>query len=100
MRKQDKIIIWPVYFDSSRTRKDGRRIPKAASIVSPRASEVQEAAQKLSLTCEVIPDVAYPKASWAKTGMLLVGKKGSKSQTLTMIGKQLLKMRSISQAKV
>jgi signal recognition particle subunit SRP19 len=100
MRKQDKIIIWPVYFDSSRSRTDGRRVPKAVSVVSPRATEVQEAAQKLGFTCEVVPDVAYPKTSSIKTGMLLVEKKGSKNQTLAMIGKQLLKMRSTSQAKV
>lgn len=100
MRKQDKIIIWPAYFDSSRSRTDGRRVPKAVSVVTPRATEVQEAAQKLGLTCELVPEVAYPKTSWIKTGMLLVEKKGSKSQTLTMIGKQLSKMRSTSQAKV
>jgi signal recognition particle subunit SRP19 len=100
MRKQDKIIIWPAYFDSLRSRANGRKVAKTVAVVSPRTTEVQEAAQKLGLICEVVPEVAYPKTSWIKTGLLLVEKKGSKNQTLTMIAKQLSKMRSTSQAKV
>ena len=94
MRKQEKVIIWPTYFDSARTRTDGRRVPKSLAVVSPRINEVKEATEKLNLACELVPDAGYPKAPMSKSGMLLVQKKGSKVQTIVMIAKQLLKMRS------
>jgi signal recognition particle subunit SRP19 len=96
LRKQDKVIIWPAYFDVVRSREDGRRVPKSIAVVSPKIAEVKEAAEKLSLTCEVFPEAGYPKTSWLKTGMVLVEKKGSKNQTITMIAKQLSNMRSVA----
>jgi signal recognition particle subunit SRP19 len=95
LRKQDKVIIWPAYFDLSKSRENGRRVPKSIAVASPKIAEVKEAAEKLSLTCELFPDAGYPKTSSLKTGMVLVEKKGSKSQTITMIAKQLSKMRSV-----
>jgi signal recognition particle subunit SRP19 len=99
MRKQDKVIIWPAYFDLSRSRIEGRRVPKNIAVASPRVTEIKEAAEKLGLSCELVPDYGYPRTPYVKVGMLLVEKKGSKNQTATMIGKQLLKMRSVSQPK-
>ena len=32
---KDKIVIWPVYFDASKSRKEGRRIPKKLAIKYP-----------------------------------------------------------------
>lgn len=96
MRKQDKVIIWPAYFDLTRSREDGRRVPKSIAVASPKIAEVKEAAEKLSLACELFPDAVYPKASWLKTGMVLVEKKGSKNQTIMMIAKQLSNMRSVA----
>jgi signal recognition particle subunit SRP19 len=94
VRKQDKTIIWPAYFDLAKTRKKGRRVPKNLAVQSPKITEVQEAAAKLGLKHEVIADKGYPKTPWVKTGMLLVEKKGSKEQIITRLAKQLLKVRS------
>jgi signal recognition particle subunit SRP19 len=94
MRKQDKAIIWPAYFDSAKTRKEGRRVPKSLAVQSPRIVEITEAVAKLGLKHEVAAEVGYPKTPWAKTGMLLVEKQGSKEQIIKKIAKQLLKVRS------
>jgi signal recognition particle subunit SEC65 len=94
MRKQDKVIIWSAYFDVARSRKDGRRVSKSLAVASPKIEEVKEAAQKLSLACQLFPDPCYPKMPYSKSGMLLVENKGSKNRTVTMIAKQLLTMRS------
>ena len=94
MRKQDKAIIWPAYFDAGKTRKKGRRVSKNLAVPSPKILEIQEAAQKLGLKNEVAPDKGYPKTPWQKPGMLLVEKKGSKEQVINHIAKQLLKARS------
>lgn len=94
MRKQDKIIIWPVYFDSAKTRKDGRRVPKNLAVPFPKISEIKEAAEKLGLENELVLDAGYPKMPWQKTGMLLVKKNEAKDQIVRKIAKQLLQVRS------
>jgi signal recognition particle subunit SRP19 len=94
MRKQDKIIIWPAYFDLTKTRKEGRRVQKSLAVQSPKILEVQEAAQKLGLDFEVVPDKGYSKTPWVKTGVLLVKKEGSKEQIIGRIAKQVLKARN------
>lgn len=99
MRKQDKIIVWPVYFDSTKTRGDGRRVPKSLAVPSPKVLEIKEAVEKTGLSHEVILDAGYPKTPWLKTGMLLVTKKESKEKVIRKIGKHLLKIRSDTRRK-
>jgi signal recognition particle subunit SRP19 len=99
MRKQDKIIIWPTYFDSTKTRKDGRRVSKDLAVSSPKILEIKNVAEKLRLECEIVMDVAYPKTPWLKTGMLLARKNEAKEQIIKKIAKQLVKIRSIAAAK-
>jgi len=95
MRQQEKVIIWPTYFDSARTRKQGRRVPKNLALSSPQILEIKEAAERLHLGYELVADMAYPKTPWLKTGMILVKKKNTKSEIIMSIAKQLLKMRSV-----
>jgi signal recognition particle subunit SRP19 len=99
MRKQDKIIVWSAYFDSTKTRKDGRRIPKSLAVPSPKSLEIKDAAEKIGLECELVPDAGYPKTPWLKTGMLLVKKKEPKDQIIRNVAKQLLKIRSVAATK-
>ena len=94
MRKQDKAIIWPAYFDITKTRRNGRRVPRSIAVQSPKILEIKEAAEKLGLKHEIAMETGYPKAPWLKTGMILVEKKESKEQIIKMIAKQLLKIRS------
>jgi signal recognition particle subunit SRP19 len=94
MRKQDKVIVWPSYFDANKTRAEGRRIAENQAIVSPRILEIQEAATKLGLQPELVPEKGYAKTPWSKQGMLLVEKQGSKEQVIKRIAKQLQKNRN------
>lgn len=94
MRKLDKIIIWPLYFDSEKGRKDGRRVPKNLAAPSPKITEIQAAADRLGLKNEVNFEVRHPRFPWVKTGFLLVEKKGSKAKTIQSIAEQLLKIKS------
>jgi len=96
MRKQDKLIIWPIYFDSTQTRKEGRRVPKSLAVYSPKISEIKEAAEKLGVKCELLMDVAHPKMPWLKSGVLLVRKSEPKEQIIKKIAKQLVKVKSVS----
>jgi len=99
MRKQDKIVIWPTYFDLTKTRKDGRRVPKSLSVPSPKILEIKDAAEKLGLECELVMEAGYPKTPWLKTGMLLVKKIGAKEQIIRKIAKQLLTIQSTAATK-
>jgi len=97
MRKQDKFIIWPIYFDQNKTRSEGRKIPKNLASSSPRLEEIQKAAQKLGYAPEIIPELAYPATSWQKTGMVVLKKKGSKLQIMRKIAKELATLRAKTQ---
>lgn len=99
MRKQDKVIIWPVYFDSSKTRKNGRRVAKSLAVNQPKIDEVTTAVKNLGLKHEVTLEVGYPKKPWLKAGMVLVEKTGSKEQVIRKIANQLSKTRSKTQRK-
>jgi signal recognition particle subunit SRP19 len=94
MRKQDKVIIWPVYFDQTKTRKEGRRVSKSLAVQYPKIVEVKMAVERLGLKHEFAPEAGYPKTPWLKTGMIMVEKKGSKEQVIRKIANQLLKVRS------
>lgn len=94
MRKQDKVIIWPIYFDQAKTRKNGRRVAKSLAVQHPKISEVTMAVEKLGLKYEVSPEVGYPKTPWLKTGMILVEKEKSKERVIRTIADQLSKIRS------
>ena len=95
MKKLDKAIIWPIYFDASKTRKKGRRVPKNLAVQSPKITELKEAVDKLGLKNEVNPEAHFPKMHWAKTGMLLVEKKEAKEKIIKKIAKQLVKIKSV-----
>jgi signal recognition particle subunit SRP19 len=94
MRKQEKIIVWPAYFDSGKSREEGRRVAENQGVSSPRMPEIQEAAVKLGLEPELVAEKGYPKTPWSRAGMLLVEKKGSKEQVIKRIAKQLQKARN------
>jgi signal recognition particle subunit SRP19 len=94
MRKLDKAIIWPTYFDSSKSRKEGRRIPKNLAVQSPKVMEIKEVVDRLGLNNEVFIEAHFPKTPWNKTGMLLVEKKEAKEKIILRIAKQLMKIRN------
>jgi len=94
MRKQDKAIVWPAYFDSNKTRAEGRRVSEGISVQSPKIEELESAVQRLNLKYEIVPMKGYPKAPWSKPGMLLVQKNDSKEKLVKRIASELLKARS------
>ncbi len=94
MRKLDKAIIWPIYFDCNKTRQEGRRVPKNQAVIAPKIVEIKEAADKLGLQNEINLEAHFPRMPWAKSGMLLVEKKEPKEAIIKKLAKQLMKMKS------
>ncbi len=97
MRKLDKAIIWPVYFDINKSREEGRRVPKSQAVVSPKIVEIKEAADKLGLENEINLEAHFPKMHWSKSGMLLVEKNEAKEAIIKKLAKQLVKIKSQQQ---
>ena len=97
MKKLDKAIIWPIYFDVNKSRAEGRRVPKSIAVQSPKILEIKEAADKLCLQNEAKLEAHFPKAPWAKSGMLLVEKKEPKEKIIQKLAKQLVKIKSQAQ---
>ena len=93
IRKQNKIVLWPVYFDANKTRMEGRRVPKKLATPSPNLDEIRKAAKRMGLQPEIIPDAIHPSSPRQKTGLLIIPKKDSKVDTLRKIAKELLDVR-------
>ena len=93
MRRRDKIVVWPVYIDSSKTRREGRRIPVSLGIGSSKLSELVEAAEKLGLEPEPIHEAAHPRTWWNKTGYLLVKKKMRRRELLAKLSSMIAEIR-------
>jgi len=94
MRKQNKVVLWPAYFDSTKTRLEGRRIPKGLAVTSPRLDELQKAAERCGMQPEVVSDVKHPHAPWQKAGFLFVPKSTSKTHIIRKVAKELLNIRA------
>ncbi len=96
VRRRDKIVIWPVYIDSSKTRREGRRVPRGSGVSSPKLSELLEAAEELGLDPEPVAEAAYPRAWWEKAGYLMAEKKFKKSKLLIELAGKVIELRKRS----
>jgi signal recognition particle subunit SRP19 len=63
--------LYPVYFDRSRTRAEGRRVSAELAVDNPLARELADAAASLSLRVVFEPDKLHPK-DWANPGRIRV----------------------------
>jgi len=91
-----KIIIYPVYFDYSKSRSEGRRVPRSLAVQNPSIDEIISVARELGLNPEVTLDVKYPRDTVCK-GRVVVDKYVSKQKTLQLIAKALREKRTRKQ---
>lgn len=95
MKKRDAVVLWPVYFDSSKTRREGRRLPKKTCIQSPSIAMLEKAVKNLGLKYEIYIESAYPRLPWVKMGFIAVEKSGKrKAQVLKNVALELTKVSS------
>lgn len=86
-------VIWPVYLDSTKSRKQGRRIPRSIAVESPKLQEIEQATRLLGYVTQVKLDSAYPKMGWEKKGCVLVEKRDSKNKVLRKIAERINALR-------
>ncbi len=93
MRNKKQHYIYPVYFDSKRSRTQGRRIKKKLAVESPTIQEVAQAAAFLGLDLEVNLEAKYPRFWWLPSGRIHVKKQEgvNKNKIIQKIATQLKK---------
>lgn len=98
MKQTGKMVIWPASLDSTKSRSQGRRLPKSQAVQTPRVDELEFAGRRLSLDPEVTTGSALPCRWWEKTGRLLV-KRGdrSRSKVLRELAAQVARTRQAKQ---
>ena len=88
-KRDEKIVLWPRYFDADRTRAEGRRVPKTQAVNNPRAGHIKEAAETLGLEPVLEREAAHPREWWIREGRVLVDRKWSKEETIRKIAGRL-----------
>jgi signal recognition particle subunit SRP19 len=88
-RKEGLLVVYPEYFDSRLSRKQGRRIPKAAAREGPTLEDIEKAARAAGMEPMSEPKKAFSSRWFERRGRLLVKKKASKEKTLRSIAKKL-----------
>ncbi len=89
-----RTTIWPVYIDSEKTKKEGRRVSKENSVPSPKLREITNAAKKLQLNPEVENQKAYSRSWWEPTGRVTIDKNMPKREILIKISNLIKVKRS------
>jgi signal recognition particle subunit SRP19 len=88
-RGDDKYVIWPIYFDKSISKLEGRKVAKKYAIEKPSSESIIKAAKSLGLNPILEKSSAYPSRHWKKEGRVLVEKKDSKSKLLVKIANRM-----------
>ncbi len=89
-----RTIIWPVYIDSQKSKKEGRRISKEDAVSSPKLREISSAAKKLQLNPDIENNKSYPRSWWESSGRVSVDKNMPKREILIKISNIIKGMRS------
>lgn len=63
--------LYPVYFDKSRARTEGRRVNRNIAVENPLAKDILDAVQVMGLQAGFEPDKLHPK-DWANPGRVRV----------------------------
>jgi len=96
MRRRDEIVLWPAYFDLTKTRSQGRRVPRKLAKANPSVDDIAKALESLRVPYRIVPDAAYPRVPYERKGMILAKKVMPKNKILKEVAAKIESSRSIS----
>jgi len=88
-RGEDKYVVWPIYFDKSVSRLDGRKVSKKQAVEKPNIEDIAKAAKSLKLNPVIERNCSHPTRNWRKEGRVLIDKKDLKNKLLRQIANLL-----------
>ncbi len=89
MPEKDKFVIWPIYFDSTKSRSEGRAVATGDAVSNPNIDDIITAALKAGLKPEIEREKRHPKTWYESAGRILLPKSGPKSAVLKKIAGSL-----------
>jgi len=88
-RGEEKYVIWPIYFDKTCSRLQGRKVARKYAVEKPTSEAIVKAAQSLNLHPILEKTPSYPARPFKSDGRVLVDKQEAKSKILLQIAKRL-----------
>lgn len=88
------IVLWPTYFDITKTREQGRRIPKGLALDNPKADDIFQAVKRLGHKARLEEDKSHPGSPGGYEGRVLVEKGASpvkKTELIKQVARNLKK---------
>jgi len=89
MPEKDKLVVWPIYFDSTKSRSKGRMVSAQEGVKEPTLDDIITAALKAGFKPEIEREKRHPKTWHDSSGRILIPKKGPKSAALKRIARSL-----------
>lgn len=86
-------IIWPIYLDSNKSLKDGRKVAMEYAIENPKIRELEKAAKKLKYTYTLEENKSYPGEWYNNSGRMLVEVPIPKKNILISLSEEIIKIR-------
>jgi len=86
---EEKLIVYPIYFDKSVSRLSGRRVAKKYAKDKPTIEDISKAAKSLGLNPIFEKDTSHPSRHYKKEGRIIIDKKDSKSRILRQIANRI-----------
>ncbi|MEE9116598.1 MAG: signal recognition particle subunit SRP19/SEC65 family protein [Thermoplasmata archaeon] len=84
---RDQLIIWPIYFDSRKSKNEGRRVPKKLAVPSPDIDTIAKAAKAAGYAVKIEGGSSHP--SHGKKGRIRIAIGEPKTQALRRIAEKL-----------
>jgi len=82
-------VIYPLYFDATISRLNGRRVARKNSVEKPTLETIAKAAKSLGFNPILEKDAVHSSTPWKKEGRILVEKKGPKTRLLLQLSNRL-----------
>jgi signal recognition particle subunit SRP19 len=87
------IIVWSVYINALKTKKEGRKIAKEHCIKNPELNEIARASSKLNFNSRIENNKSYPSSWWEKSGRVIIETNMKKNDALKKISSLIKEFR-------
>ena len=91
-RGDDVWVLYPIYFDKSISRKDGRRVSCELAVDKPQVSEIEAVLTNADRACGV-EKKRHPSRWHSKQGRVLVSKSSTKEELIRSVARGIKELR-------